>query len=265
MSNRPKPRAQKAEKPIVQTSDQRVVIAYIHPGQTSGYFTQALMNTLMYDQATERHVVGCLNEWSSANVSAARNSLTGRFLDEYDAEWLLWIDADMAFEHDALPALLASAEAETRPIVGGLCFGAAFGRLFPTIYQFVKRPDGAISTVRVDDYPLDSLVACAASGAAFLLIHRRVLEAMREKAFNAAFPWFQETELAGQPAGEDITFCIRAGICGFPIHVNTAVKIGHHKSTVLDHDTFQTQREALAQAVAPDPGTGGDDDAPDAG
>jgi len=259
MSNRPKPRQAKAAKPRVVTSDQRVVIAYIHPGQTSGYFTQALVNTLMYDQATERHVVGCLNEWSSANVSSARNSLTRRFLDEYDAEWLLWIDADMAFEHDALPALLASADAETRPIVGGLCFGAAFGALFPTIYQFVRRDDGKPTTVRVPDYPLDTVVPCAATGAAFVLIHRRVLETIRDHGFNEAFPWFQETELGGQPAGEDITFCIRAGICGFPVHVNTAVKIGHHKSTVLDHDLFQAQR-AAAQTI-----TGGDDDAPDAG
>lgn len=256
MSNRPKPRAAQAAKPRVTTSDQRVVVAYIHPGQTSGYFTQSLVNMLMFDQATARHVVGCLNEWSSANVSASRNSLTARFLDEYDAEWLLWIDADMAFEHDALPRLLAAADATARPIVGGLCFGAAFGRLFPTIYQFVRREDGAITTVRVEDFPDDALIGCAATGAAFLLVHRTVLQTMREKSFNAAFPWFQETELGGQPAGEDITFCIRAGICGFPIHVNTAVHVGHHKSTVLDLDQFRAQR-ALT--------TGGDDDgSPDA-
>lgn len=238
MSNRRKP-----SKPRVKAAaTDRVVLAYIHPGQTSSYFTQSLMNLLMFDQATDRRVVGCLNEWSSANVSASRNSLTGRFLDEYDADWLLWIDADMAFEHDSLPQLLDSADKATAPIVGGLCFGATFGALFPTIYQFTQTSDGQLTTLRVNDYPLDSLVPCAATGAAFLLIHRDVLVAMREKQFNAAFPWFQETELAGAPAGEDLTFCLRAGILGYPIHVNTAVKIGHHKSTVLDHDTFQAQR-----------------------
>jgi hypothetical protein len=198
-----------------------VVLAYIHPGQTSGYFTQSLVNLLMYDQATDRRVVGCLNEWSSANVSTARNSLTRRFLDEYDADWLLWIDADMAFEHDALPRLLASADADERPIVGGLCFGAHFGALFPTIYQYRDRDDGRVRTIRVNDYPLETLVRCAGTGAAFVMIHRRVLAAMRDHGFNAAFPWFQETELAGQPAGEDLTFCIRAGILGFPIFVDT--------------------------------------------
>ena len=83
-----------------------------------------------------------------------------------------------------------------------------------------------------------------ATGAAFLLIHRSVLVAMRDRKFNAAFPWFQETELAGHPAGEDLTFCIRAGILGLPVFVDTRVRIGHHKSIVLDHDMFQAQREA---------------------
>jgi hypothetical protein len=238
VSNRRKPAAQKIHAKAA--AKDRVVLAYIHPGETSSYFTQSLMNLLMFDQATSRRVVGCLNEWSSANVSPARNSLTGRFLDEYDADWLLWIDADMAFEHTALEGLLASAHPTERPIVGGLCFGSSLGRLFPTIYQFVETDDG-LTTIRVEEYP-DGLVQCAATGAAFLLIHRSVLEAMRDRKFNAAFPWFQEAELAGQPAGEDLTFCIRAGILGLPVFVDTRVRIGHHKSIVLDHDMFQAQR-----------------------
>lgn len=243
MSNARKPRVQAA-------ATDNVVLAYIHPGQTSSYFTQSLVNLLMFDQATSRRVVGCINEWSSANISSARNSLTGQFLDNYDAEWLLWIDADMAFEHTALDDLLASADPAERPIVGGLCFGSMLGRLFPTIYEFVETENG-ITTIRLEDYP-DGLVQCAATGAAFLLVHRDVLVAMRDRKFNAAFPWFQETELAGQPAGEDLTFCIRAGILGLPVHVDTRVRIGHHKSTVLDHDTFQAQQAQREAEVAAD-------------
>lgn len=245
MGNRRKPLNEKAAKKVhvAAAATDRVVLAYIHPGQTSSYFTQSLTNLLMYDQATSRRIVGCLNEWSSANVSSARNSLTGQFLDDYDAEWLLWIDADMAFEHTSLNLLLETADPKTAPIVGGLCFGATYGALFPTIYQYVTEGE-IVRTVRVNDYEDNALVQCGATGAAFLLVHRTVLEAVRDRGFNPTFPWFQETELGGMAAGEDLTFCIRAGILGFPIHVNTAVKIGHHKSTVLDHDTFQAQREA---------------------
>jgi hypothetical protein len=143
----------------------------------------------------------------------------------------------MQWSYEAIETLLESADPDERPIIGGLCFGMSKGELYPTIYQFVAL-DGKLTTVRVRDYERDAVVQCAATGAAFILIHRRVLEAMRERAFNATYPWFQETELGGEPCGEDITFCIRAGICGFPIHVDTSVKIGHHKSNLLTEEMF---------------------------
>jgi len=219
----------------------RVVIAYIHPGQTSAFFTNSLTVTLAADMSGPRRIVGVEQEWSSANVSQARNNVTATFLEKYDAEWLWWIDADMAWEHTALEALLKSAHPTTAPIVGGLCFGGSGDRLFPTIYQIAETDDG-LRVVRVGDYPLNTRVQCAATGAAFLLIHRTALEAIRDKGYNKTFPWFQETEMRGDPVGEDITFCLRAGQAGIPVHVDTSVHVGHHKSHLLTHELFQRQR-----------------------
>ncbi len=225
-----------------------VVIAYIHPGQVSSYFTESLMVTMLADvNRPRRRIVNIMQEWSSANVSSARNTVTERFLDARTedgrtvGDWLLWVDSDMQWEPEALDLLLQSADPETRPIVGGLCFGMTLDRLVPTIYQFVKLDDGGIATCRVEDYPRDALVQCAATGAAFVLIHRTVLERMRAHGFNAAFPWFQETQLGDRPVGEDITFCLRAGQLGFPIHVDTRAKIGHHKSALLTEARFLAQ------------------------
>lgn len=220
-----------------------VVVAHLHPGMVSSYFLHSLTGMLLHDRASSRRIVGLLQEWSSANVSQPRNNLTEQFVDNYSADWLLWIDSDMAFEPDALERLLASADTVTAPIVGGLCFGSSNGALFPTVYQWGETEDGKLVTWRSYDYERDAMVQVGATGAAFLLIHRSVLVAMRERAFNAVFPWFQETELAGKPAGEDLTFCIRAGICGFPVFVNTSVRIGHHKSQVLTEDLYLEQRK----------------------
>jgi hypothetical protein len=84
---------------------------------------------------------------------------------------------------------------------------------------------------------------CSATGAAFLLVHRSVIQGIADRKYNEAFPWFQETEMSGNPAGEDITFCLRAELLGFPVHVDTSVKVGHHKSQLLTEDLFKAQQE----------------------
>ena len=37
------------------------------------------------------------------------------------------------------------------------------------------------------------------------------------------------------------TFCLLAGQLGYPIHVDTRAKIGHHKSALLTEDRFLQQ------------------------
>ena len=242
-----KKRKPKSE-PVVETqptrdySNDKVVVAFIHPGQLSAYFGVSLVAAVLRDQGKPQpNIVGMLQEWSSANVSAPRNLLTSKFLDEYDADWLVWIDSDMQFDADAIDRLLAVADPVERPIVGGLCFGMSQGKLFPTIYMLAKDDDGKTRTVRVGNYPPDQVVRVAGTGAAFLLIHRSALETIRAREFNKTFPFFQESEMHGQPVGEDITFSLRALACDIPMHVHTGVKIGHHKSQLLDEQLFLFQ------------------------
>lgn len=228
-----------------------VVIAYIHPGEVSAYFLESMLTTVLADIAADaqgvhpRRIVNIMQEWSSANVSASRNTVTQRFLDGGVGDWLLWIDADMQWDVDAIERLLEAADPVERPIVGGLCFGMAGGRMWPTIYQWAKLDEG-ITTVRVGQYPADTVLQCAATGAAFVLIHRSALEKIKAREFSTTFPWFQETELAGKPVGEDLTFCIRAGMCELPVHVHTGVRIGHHKSHLLTEAGFLAQPDGEA-------------------
>jgi hypothetical protein len=67
------PSKAKTNKPKL-TSIDNVVIGYIHPGQVSAFFTHSLIMSLMSDQGLHRRIVGIEQDWSSANVSASRNT-----------------------------------------------------------------------------------------------------------------------------------------------------------------------------------------------
>jgi GT2 family glycosyltransferase len=222
----------------------KVAVGYVHSTDVSIYFHTSLLNTFVADMNGARRIMdggARIPKYSSANISNARNAIVRTFLTSTDAEWLWMVDTDMAWEPDALDILLAHASRERAPIVGGLCFGVEDGQLFPTLYAWEKRGEG-LGIARYSEFPDDAMFQVGATGAAFLLIHRSVLEAVESKGFNKTFPWFQETEMNGLACGEDITFCARAGMCGFPVYVHTGVEVGHHKSYTLTAAMYRDQR-----------------------
>lgn len=219
-----------------------VAVGFCHNVDVAAGFATSLFGLLAYENKFHQgRLRQLLPTYSSVNVSSARNQMIHDFLDG-DAEWLLTIDADMIFKADDLNTLLESANRDTHPIVGGLCFGVDNGRLFPTLYGMIRRPDDTLETVRYLDFPENELFPVVGTGAAFLLVHRDVFTKIRDHGFSQAFPWYQERELAGDVCSEDMTFCIRAGQLGIPIHVNTNVTIDHQKAYVLTADMYREQR-----------------------
>jgi len=251
-----------------------VCVAYPHPGEVAAPFHKSLVALMVYDamggiDPDGKHVGGHghvtrhgshLPMSSGANIVAARNLIAKEFLAiEPTQEWLWFIDADMEFPPNVLDALLASADPVERPIVGGLCFAVmkseASQPIVPTLYM----PTNTGKLGRWNGYPPEQLVQVAGTGAACLLIHRSVLEAMRDAVVNEElaavtgapegtlrfpppWPWFAESITGrdwGDSMSEDLTFCMRAATCGFPIWVDTRIKIGHQKPFVVDEAMFK--------------------------
>lgn len=173
---------------------------------------------------------------SGATVAESRNGCVKMFLEHGEADWLLFVDSDMEFDPDALQRLFQHADAERHPVIGGLCCGLDDrSGWFPVLYRLIETDAGPMTALVRPNRP--ELVPVDATGAAFLLIHRSVLEAIRDRAFDAVYPWFQETSLSGYPVGEDITFCLRARTCGYPIYVDASTEIGHAKTVIGRYGT----------------------------
>jgi hypothetical protein len=171
---------------------------------------------------------------SSPRVPAARNQLVREFLAS-GLEWLWFVDTDMTFAPDALETLLASADPDERPVVGGLCFGLDGLEVHSTLMR--KGRDGVTYDLALS-WPPDQLVEVDATGAACLLIHRGLLERLRA-AYPAPHHWFVDEVHAGIDVGHDLVFCERVKALGARVFVHTGVRVGHLKTTSVDLDAYR--------------------------
>lgn len=185
---------------------------------------------------------------SGVLITPMRNYMAKLFLDGTPHEWLLICDTDMGFEPDAVHKLLASAQLEPdRLIVGGLCFavmtagydgmGGWRQAIVPTMYRLgVVAGTDRKSFCYYGPYERDAMVQVHGTGTAFLLVHRSVLETLRERYGDN---WFSQVrDDVGDTIGEDITFCLRAGAAGYKIFVNTGVRTSHHKRVWVTEDDY---------------------------
>ncbi|HEU5394693.1 MAG TPA: class I SAM-dependent methyltransferase [Candidatus Methylomirabilis sp.] len=218
----------------VQVPDTSVCILYPTAGTVHVRFHRSVQDLHAYDReqgwnnlVAEKAVI------SGANISKARNELVTWMLEETDCEWAWFIDTDMVVEAVVLPRLLCAADVSGARVIGGLCvmIDDADGPI-PTIYQLGNFGVGEVTRV-VFDYPEDTLIQVAATGAACLLIHRSVLEDVQRRFPDNPYPWFREEVLNGNWISEDLHFCLLANSCGHPVFVDCTTHVGHAKGSSI--------------------------------
>ena len=211
-----------------------VTVGWVDGGTVRGEFTSSITQLVAYETLHQR-LGAVIRQHSGPLLIEGRNLLVERFLGT-DTDWLLMVDSDMTFQYDAVEQLLATADAESAPVVGGLCYGISqeLGQ-FPTVYQ---RRDGM--PVAVLTLPDLDVIPVDATGAAFTLTHRTVFEEFRRDEYH---PWFHRRfvptngQHPGGWLGEDISWHWWLRDKGVPIYVDTRVEVGHVKTTTLNSET----------------------------
>jgi len=238
-----------------------VTVGFLHPGHYAACFARSLQDLYLHDLANSQrmfsHDAGEFAEQcGSGGIVSGRNLLATKMLEVSSADWLFMVDSDMGFARDTVDRLIESADPVDRPVVGGLAFAhKTDGRkelngirykCQPTIYDFVELEHEAGVVARVD-YVRDAVVPCGGTGGACLLIHRNVIELIRDQYGET---WFNPiTHAKGTTFSEDLSFCIRVAGVGVQLHVDTGVKTTHDKGGVfLDEEHFDLQQAARAVA-----------------
>lgn len=231
--------------------DDAVTVAYVHPNEVAHSWHMSLVEMIGHDLSHDGRIIR--GGWiaikcGTDGLAAARNKAVEQFLADDRADWLFWIDTDMGFAPDTVDRLLEVADPVERPIVGALCFaqrerhtdGMGGYRCTPasTVFDWVSLESGMGFLGRAQ-YPVNTLVRAAGTGAACILIHRSAFEKIR----NEHGPiWYDRiknpTTRDVQRMGEDLSFCLRAGALNIPIFVHTGVKTTHYKNFWLGEQDF---------------------------
>ena len=174
----------------------------------------------------------------SGLLSKMRNRVVKAFLENTDSDWLLMIDTDEQLNIEVFDMLINTAHDKERPVVSGLVFAAfdahkhPYPKPVPAIFQ--DAPEGFLPLYKYDRNSVFEIDAC---GTGCVLIHRSVLEKMRDNADpnqGTDWCWFWDGPIDGNWVSEDLLFSRRIRQLGFPIHVNTAAILPHQKSYWLD-------------------------------
>lgn len=218
--------------------EDKVVIGWCDPGQVDGRFAADMMSLAA---SRPRKLGPLIRNEGSGLLSRMRNEVVHRFLSECTEPWLLMLDTDLSITVQQFDRLCAAADQLERPVISGLYFAAWSHDVWvtPIPVVFGKLPDGTF--IPAFEYPRDSLFEVDAAATGCLLLHRRVLTAIRDRfaeTTGAEWAWFADGPVNGRWISEDLIFSERIRGAGFPIFCDSGVVLPHHKSVWVKETNF---------------------------
>ena len=172
----------------------------------------------------------------SSLIYDSRNLLSLTALGmEFDR--VLWLDSDMTFTAETLTQLHNVMD-RGYDLVTGL-YVKRKAPVIPVLYKTILPPDTSKPDIKkcvIDylDYPTDDIFPVAGCGFGCVLTSTALLEKVW-KRFGPAF-----SPLPG--AGEDISFCYRAGLVGASMVCDSSVRCGHIGGVTFTPEIYEKQR-----------------------
>lgn len=162
-------------------------------------------------------------------VTRARNKTAHDFLHNTKNEWLMFIDSDIIFQPSDIERLIS----HNKPLIGG-------------IYFKKKIPYSPVANRKIREE--NGLFVMGEIGTGFMLIHRDVLEEIRERypertyknegdeAVGEYNDFFGVGVVNNRYLSEDYYFCHLAKECGYEAYLDPSVVVRHVGRAVFPFD-----------------------------
>lgn len=242
------------ERQISITGVKVAILTPAHGNSVTTQFVQSwtdTINCLMSHGAAWPNLITLPGE---SMIMRARNSLIWAFMNHTDAEYAIFIDADMGWSGQDVAKLIALSKTN-KPLIG------AAGPRKREPVTFCTRLVGPM--VQFD--PETGCVRATELGTGFLLIHRSVITRMMqayphlkyEDDAREVYALFDTSIVGGKLFSEDYTFMHRARECGYEIWVDPTIHMLHVGEKVYSGrlmDELTKNIEKPAKTDEPEPG-----------
>lgn len=158
-------------------------------------------------------------------IDTLRNDLVEKAIYE-NCTHLLMCDVDQIYPVDTIEKLLSHGV----PVVAG-----SVPRRYPPFdpILLINNAEGIPTPINVGDYDDGALVEVDATGTGCIMYDLKVFKRL-------PYPWFKfRKQPDGRTLGEDIGLCMDLKKAGYPIYVDTSVKIGHLTTMVVTEATHK--------------------------
>lgn len=168
-----------------------------------------------------------------ALVYNARNELARQAI-KAEADWVLWIDSDMAFAPDLLQRMLKVCTENDIDFLTALCFRRK-PPYTPCLFDRLEKVDKGASYTTLMSVP-EGRFQVGGCGFAGVLLSMDVLLSVAAR-FNGRM--FDPID----GFGEDVAFCWRARQCGYDIWCDSEIEMGHVGQFVVTRSVFEAYSE----------------------
>ena len=174
-------------------------------------------------------------------IARQRNKVINYWYDNNKSDWLLWVDSDVVISPETFLKLWEKKDKETRPLLTGVYFTSTTPEEplmvpLPTIYEFVDM-DGGFNIKAIHPLPHNQFMKVDAAGMGFVLMHRSVVEKIKEVA--QGMPFFSDAGVGDTFVGEDIFFFAMCQKAEVPLWCDTSALVPHMKRFSFDEHYYK--------------------------
>lgn len=207
-----------------------ILIAVPSMDSVPAVFAQSLAMLEKVDNCAIAFKVGSL-------VYTSRNDLAQQAI-KMGADYIFWLDSDMAFEADTLKQMLKTMEENKLDMLSGVYYRRN-PPYTPVLFNRLETSDEEkVDFSEFEKIP-EGIFEVGGCGFGCVLMKTDVLISVLGR-FRTFF-----NPMKG--AGEDLAFCIRARECGYKIYADSSISLGHCSHSIVTKQFFEAYSLGLSK------------------